>query len=139
MCGLGMTAASMPIITSFWSWMSSIMSVCRCASTNLMSADLLRQCGKGGWQFAFSRSGSATSMRRSHRGGAFARAEGPERERGQPDGHAEHAHAVPAPALVHEGGHGGAGGRAHEARRHCLLYTSDAADDLLCVDLGGRR
>ena len=21
----------------------------------------------------------------------------------------------------------------------CLLYTSDAADDLLCVDLGGRR
>src|SRR5680860_813993 len=26
-----------------------------------------------------------------------------------------------------------------EARRICLLYTSDAADDLLCVDLGGRR
>src|SRR5450756_3163766 len=30
-----------------------------------------------------------------------------------------------------------------EARSHqrftCLLYTSDAADDLLCVDLGGRR
>ena len=23
--------------------------------------------------------------------------------------------------------------------RGCLLYTSDAADDLLCVDLGGRR
>src|SRR5665213_730841 len=23
--------------------------------------------------------------------------------------------------------------------RFCLLYTSDAADDLLCVDLGGRR
>ena len=22
---------------------------------------------------------------------------------------------------------------------HCLLYTSDAADDLLCVDLGGCR
>src|SRR5450756_1440478 len=22
---------------------------------------------------------------------------------------------------------------------HCLLYTSDAADDLLCVDPGGRR
>ena len=21
----------------------------------------------------------------------------------------------------------------------CILYTSDAADDLLCVDLGGRR
>ena len=25
------------------------------------------------------------------------------------------------------------------ARMICLLYTSDAADDLLCVDLGGRR
>src|SRR5450756_3220791 len=24
-------------------------------------------------------------------------------------------------------------------RGTCLLYTSDAADDLLCVDLGGRR
>ena len=24
-------------------------------------------------------------------------------------------------------------------RDTCLLYTSDAADDLLCVDLGGRR
>ena len=22
---------------------------------------------------------------------------------------------------------------------NCLLYTSDAADELLCVDLGGRR
>ena len=26
-----------------------------------------------------------------------------------------------------------------EAPFDCLLYTSDAADDLLCVDLGGRR
>src|SRR5450756_312339 len=25
------------------------------------------------------------------------------------------------------------------SRPTCLLYTSDAADDLLCVDLGGRR
>ena len=25
------------------------------------------------------------------------------------------------------------------SRYGCLLYTSDAADDLLCVDLGGRR
>src|SRR5680860_1880691 len=24
-------------------------------------------------------------------------------------------------------------------KKACLLYTSDAADDLLCVDLGGRR
>ena len=23
--------------------------------------------------------------------------------------------------------------------RNCLLYTSDAADDMQCVDLGGRR
>src|SRR5450756_1247864 len=30
--------------------------------------------------------------------------------------------------------------RARAAAPHtCLLYTSDAADDLLCVDLGGRR
>ena len=51
----------------------------------------------------------------------------------------------------------GAGGGAHDLRdffgcpagfdqgsdphlpRGCLLYTSDAADDLPCVDLGGRR
>src|SRR5450756_3181457 len=26
-----------------------------------------------------------------------------------------------------------------DEERDCLLYTSDAADDLLCVDLGGRR
>ena len=26
-----------------------------------------------------------------------------------------------------------------ESLNACLLYTSDAADDLLCVDLGGRR
>ena len=24
-------------------------------------------------------------------------------------------------------------------REYCLLYTSDAADDMQCVDLGGRR
>ena len=31
--------------------------------------------------------------------------------------------------------------RYFPAEQHaaCLLYTSDAADDLLCVDLGGRR
>eukprot|EP00657_Telonema_sp_P-1_P008440 TRINITY_DN2960_c0_g1_i7.p1 TRINITY_DN2960_c0_g1~~TRINITY_DN2960_c0_g1_i7.p1 ORF type:complete len:107 (-),score=46.41 TRINITY_DN2960_c0_g1_i7:45-365(-) len=28
---------------------------------------------------------------------------------------------------------------AHMHFQDCLLYTSDAADDLLCVDLGGRR
>src|SRR5450756_3180445 len=28
---------------------------------------------------------------------------------------------------------------ANNDLKTCLLYTSDAADDLLCVDLGGRR
>ena len=28
---------------------------------------------------------------------------------------------------------------SEEENGTCLLYTSDAADDLLCVDLGGRR
>src|SRR5450756_3114693 len=28
--------------------------------------------------------------------------------------------------------------RSSGTSRRCLLYTSDAADDLLCVDLGGR-
>src|SRR5450756_2004480 len=31
------------------------------------------------------------------------------------------------------------GGTPKDAAKACLLYTSDAADDLLCVDLGGRR
>src|SRR5450756_1564477 len=31
------------------------------------------------------------------------------------------------------------GGELNEIGSNCLLYTSDAADDLLCVDLGGRR
>src|SRR5665213_2910673 len=30
-------------------------------------------------------------------------------------------------------------GEHHIICQGCLLYTSDAADDLLCVDLGGRR
>ena len=30
-------------------------------------------------------------------------------------------------------------GLGFEVAKGCLLYTSDAADDLLCVDLGGRR
>ena len=30
-------------------------------------------------------------------------------------------------------------GVPYRCLRTCLLYTSDAADDLLCVDLGGRR
>src|SRR5450756_3202006 len=31
------------------------------------------------------------------------------------------------------------GSRTSAYSNPCLLYTSDAADDLLCVDLGGRR
>src|SRR5450756_1517933 len=31
------------------------------------------------------------------------------------------------------------GGLVQQHAEACLLYTSDAADDLLCVDLGGRR
>ena len=31
------------------------------------------------------------------------------------------------------------GPKENFVRPACLLYTSDAADDLLCVDLGGRR
>ena len=41
----------------------------------------------------------------------------------------------PVDPLGQEGAKDGAAGRAYG----CLLYTSDAADDLLCVDLGGRR
>ena len=33
----------------------------------------------------------------------------------------------------------GPDGNVSEVFGICLLYTSDAADDLLCVDLGGRR
>eukprot|EP00831_Metopus_contortus_P063665 TRINITY_DN56282_c0_g1_i1.p2 TRINITY_DN56282_c0_g1~~TRINITY_DN56282_c0_g1_i1.p2 ORF type:complete len:117 (-),score=40.81 TRINITY_DN56282_c0_g1_i1:35-385(-) len=29
--------------------------------------------------------------------------------------------------------------KAQSKQRYCLLYTSDAADDTPCVDLGGRR
>ena len=35
--------------------------------------------------------------------------------------------------------HATALGQLFEEYKACLLYTSDAADDLLCVDLGGRR
>src|SRR5450756_790864 len=42
---------------------------------------------------------------------------------------------MPAEATVGPGHERCLSGDLHE---HCLLYTSDAADDLLCVDLGGR-
>src|SRR5450756_2084576 len=42
------------------------------------------------------------------------------------------------PYAVHD--HGQPARQRHDRLLHpCLLYTSDAADDLLCVDLGGRR
>src|SRR5450756_3249336 len=44
-------------------------------------------------------------------------------------------------ASIEAGFEPGIGGiaRLHGRNSLCLLYTSDAADDLLCVDLGGRR
>src|SRR5450756_569425 len=41
--------------------------------------------------------------------------------------------------LGHIWGATGADDRIGQRIMTCLLYTSDAADDLLCVDLGGRR
>src|SRR5665213_4005059 len=38
-----------------------------------------------------------------------------------------------------ENGTGRAASGGSRGSKTCLLYTSDAADDLLCVDLGGRR
>ncbi len=35
--------------------------------------------------------------------------------------------------------HGMTEGMTYMDNKFCSLYTSDAADDLLCVDLGGRR
>ena len=32
-----------------------------------------------------------------------------------------------------------ASGKVPDSYEGCFLYTSDAADDLLCVDIGGRR
>ena len=47
----------------------------------------------------------------------------------------EHQHLLILRTLVEAVGQSGSGGLVDD----CLLYTSDAADDLLCVDLGGRR
>ena len=44
---------------------------------------------------------------------------------------------VPQMMVSRDGGFIGAQWEAYATT--CLLYTSDAADDLLCVDLGGRR
>ena len=41
---------------------------------------------------------------------------------------------------IYKIGHGPSSSHTMGPRKAaCLLYTSDAADDLLCVDLGGRR
>src|SRR5450756_2465364 len=48
-----------------------------------------------------------------------------------------HLFGVPTPSQWSEGNI--AGRAIASCQRTCLLYTSDAADDLLCVDLGGRR
>ena len=46
---------------------------------------------------------------------------------------------VPAQAVDAQGGREGALIAAGEQLDHCLLYTSDAADERSSVDLGGRR
>eukprot|EP00657_Telonema_sp_P-1_P000558 TRINITY_DN11066_c0_g1_i1.p1 TRINITY_DN11066_c0_g1~~TRINITY_DN11066_c0_g1_i1.p1 ORF type:complete len:113 (-),score=37.75 TRINITY_DN11066_c0_g1_i1:108-446(-) len=61
----------------------------------------------------------------------------------------EEHHHQPSQPLLGSGAHeigsqarhraGGLKGSKGGGVANCLLYTSDAADDLLCVDLGGRR
>src|SRR5659263_745412 len=61
---------------------------------------------------------------------------------GLPPGGARHPRGASAsPRALPERKEGGFGppGAARARPGPCLLYTSDAADDLLCVDLGGRR
>ena len=82
-------------------------------------------------------------------GGFFFQAEdgirGLVRSRGLGDVYKRQGHRVEAGEVISEGvggghGHGSRLETAVEVQfRTCLLYTSDAADDLLCVDLGGRR
>src|SRR5450756_59126 len=54
-----------------------------------------------------------------------------------------HRNAKPAPAIaeqkINSSPEPGMCGKKRYLEYTCLLYTSDAADDLLCVDLGGRR
>ena len=54
--------------------------------------------------------------------------EGPPRLGGKPAGDIHYRFLIDMPTELTE-----------EQSELCLLYTSDAADDLLCVDLGGRR
>src|SRR5680860_1854811 len=44
-----------------------------------------------------------------------------------------------ADLIPHHGDYRHGEGNSDAHIKTCLLYTSDAADDLLCVDLGGRR
>src|SRR5450756_2991709 len=48
-------------------------------------------------------------------------------------------HAVRDTERAAEVAAGAGGDETERGKSGCLLYTSDAADDLLCVDLGGRR
>src|SRR5450756_2337351 len=59
-------------------------------------------------------------------------------------GHSSRDHACPKKHIPWSRGPstavtGRRSGWRRDLRKSCLLYTSDAADDLLCVDLGGRR
>src|SRR5450756_87472 len=85
-------------------------------------------CGAGdGWSGGEyrTRTGPRAPHDRGRRGGRR-RASGGRLPDGPPPRTLEHLHDLDGQVLA-------------ERRRACLLYTSDAADDLLCVDLGGRR
>src|SRR5680860_83303 len=60
-----------------------------------------------------------------------------------PPAHTPHVIGYLSAGTVVEQGEGvespAIGDRVVALNMGCLLYTSDAADDLLCVDLGGRR
>src|SRR5680860_473695 len=56
-----------------------------------------------------------------------------------PLGFARTLSGVPVGSVTLQRSPSAAHARLAETSNACLLYTSDAADDLLCVDLGGRR
>src|SRR5450756_2607358 len=72
----------------------------------------------------------------NRRVGIFTRRAGQAGGRGRDGVRHEHAHDVFVCAVNI---HARLAQVLDESYEICLLYTSDAADDLLCVDLGGRR
>ncbi len=99
------------------------MSVCRWASMNLMPVP-----------FGFMRAAPPRRRDPSRRADAAGRSPSA-RWRRPTTSRAERARAVPAPAVVDEGGHGGAGGRPDEAGRHVEGVDPVARLRLQPVDL----